>query len=349
MNTKTLNPLTLKISFFSAIAIVLSVGLGILLVQVTENASRTIGWIVFSISIAFLLYPGVNLLDKYINRTLAATIMALFTLLLIVVPIYSVVDDVNSQSRNLERSIPQKAAQLERSGRYAESFETFKLEEKTRDAIKAVPDFIQGGTATERIKANADRTIAFIASAVMMLFFLSYGKKLIEGALSIISTDKDRDVMKSKLANAFQRSTKFAWTQIGLSISTGIFAYCICRYYGIPAGGLLATWVAFWNLIPIFGTFIGSLPILILAGASNINHAFIIFGLVVIYEILESIFRHKYLEKHSMRLDSVVNIFVFFAGLELYGLGGALSGLLIVSFLHAFSAEFSDIDTASSN
>ena len=69
----------------------------------------------------------------------------------------------------------------------------------------------------------------------------------------------------------------------------------------------------------------------------------------MIYEILESIFRHKYLEKHSMRLDSVVNIFVFFAGLELYGLGGALSGLLIVSFLHAFSAEFSNIDTASSN
>ena len=47
-----------------------------------------------------------------------------------------------------------------------------------------------------------------------------------------------------------------------------------------------------------------------------------------------------------MRLDSIVVIFVTFAGLELYGLGGALTGLLIAAFLHALAAEYSDMNEA---
>ena len=346
MNKKVSNPITLKISFISAIGIVISVGLGIFLIHATDNASRTIGWILFSISIAFMLYPGVNLLDKYMNRTFAVIIMAIFTLLLIVIPIYSVVDDVNSQTTKLEKSLPEKAAKLERTGKYAESFKKFEIENKTKSVIKAIPDYIQGGTKTERLRANADRTIAFIASGVMMLFFLSYGKKLLLGALSIIENEKRRDIFRRKLTHAYKRSTSFAWAQIGLSLSTGLFAYSLCRYYSIPAGGLLATWVAVWNIIPIFGTLIGSLPILLIAGAKNINEAFVILGLVIVYEIIESFVRHRYLGQHVMSLDSIVVIFVTFAGLELYGLGGALTGLLIAAFLHALAAEYSDMNEA---
>ena len=108
----------------------------------------------------------------------------------------------------------------------------------------------------------------------------------------------------------------------------------------------MATWVAVWNIIPIFGTLIGSLPILLIAGAKNINEAFVILGLVIVYEIIESFVRHRYLGQHVMRLDSIVVIFVTFAGLELYGLGGALTGLLIAAFLHALAAEYSDMNEA---
>lgn len=343
MTQKTANPLTLRISFLSSILLMLSIAAGYFLLEVTSNASRSIGWILFSGCIAFMLYPGVNILDRYVNRGLAVGIMALFTLLIIVVPIYSVVDDVNSQTSKLERTLPARAKELEEEGRFATSFKEFRLEEKTRSALKSIPDYIQGGNANERLKANADRTIAFIASSVLMLFFLTFGKRLISGALSIIPDEDKRKVLKSKLANAYQRATAFAWAQVGLSISTGLFAYAICRAYSIPGGGLLATWVAFWNIIPIFGTVIGSLPIIILTGAQSVKDASIIFILVVLYEIIESLVRHKYLGTHTMRLDSIVSIVVFFAGLEMYGLGGALTGLLIVSFLHAFAAEYSDI------
>ena len=291
-----------------------------------------------------MLYPGVNKLDKFVNRGVAVGIMALFTLLLIVVPIYSVVDDVNSQTSKLERTLPARAKQLEEEGRFATSFKEFQLEDKTRSALKSIPDFIQGGDAKERLKANADRTIAFIASAVLMLFFLTFGKKLVSGALSVVPDEKKRKELIAKLSNAYHRSTAFAWAQIGLSLSTGLFAYTICRAYNIPGGGLLATWVAFWNIIPIFGTLIGSLPIIILAGAQSVKDAAIILTLVILYEVVESYLRHRYLGTHTMRLDSIVSIVVFFAGLEMYGLGGALTGLLIVSFLHAFAAEYSDIN-----
>lgn len=342
MNEKTANPLTLRISFFSSICLIVTVALGYFLLEVTSNASRTIGWILFSMCIAFMLYPGVNMLDKFMNRAVAVCILLVFTVLIIVIPIYSVVDDVNSQTSKLEKTLPARAAQLEEEGRFATSFKEFKLEEKTRSALKSIPDYIQGGDAKERLKANADRTIAFIASGVMMLFFLTYGRRLVEGLLTIVPDKKRKDVI-SKLANAYRRCTAYAWAQILLSISTGLFAYVLCRAYSIPAGGLLATWVAFWNIIPIFGTLIGSLPIIVLAGAQSLRNAVVILALVIIYEICESFLRHRYLGNHTMRLDSIVSIFIFFAGLELYGLGGALTGLLIAAFIHAFAAEYSDV------
>ena len=343
MKEKVLNPLTVKVSFMAAIGLVLSVGAGFLLIHIANSASRTIGWVFFSISIAFLLYPGVNKLDKYMNRTLSVLVMVILTLLIIVVPIYSVVRDVNLQTDKLEKSLPARAHELEEKGRFASSFKQFKLEKKTRSTIEALPNFIKGGSKKDQLQANANRGIAFIASAVMMLFFLGYGKRLIDGMIGAIPEKKKQDEIKAKLSNAYQRATTFAWAQIGLSISTGLFAYAICRAYSIPASGLLATWVAFWNIIPIFGTVFGSLPILILAGAKNINEAFFILALFIVYEIIESYFRRRYLAHRSMRIDAVIQIFVFFAGLELYGLGGALTGLLIVAFFHALASEYSDI------
>lgn len=339
MTQKVANPVQLKLSLVMSIGIILSIGVGFFLLSVIDGASRSIGWIVFSACIALMLYPALNVLKKFMPRGLAVILLVVFVIGLIVAPVYSVVDDVNSQTKKLERTLPQRAAELEEEGRFAESFREFELEQKVKDALRAIPNVLQGGTPQEQIRANANRAIAFLAGGVLMIFFLLYGHKLVEGALSVIQDQNKKEMIQGYLARAYSRATLFGWSQILLSVSVGLFTYFICRINDIPAAGLLATWVALWNLIPVFGVVLGTLPVVLLAGAQSIRLAWILLAIFILYEIGESYARYKLLGHRSIRMDAIVTIFIAFAGLEFYGLGGALAGLVIGSFLHALASE----------
>ncbi len=328
-----------RLSFLTSVGLVASVGLGFFLLGVLGNASRAIGWMFFSASIAIMLYPAVHFLNRYIPKAFAVILLILFVIGLVVVPVYSVVEDVNAQARKLERTLPQRAIDLETDGRFAENFREFRLEERTRDAIRYIPNLIAGGTDEERISANANRAIAVIVGGVLMIFFLLYGDRLVKGALSVVKDDQRRDRLDYLLRHAFSRCTRFGWSQIVLSISAGLFTYLICRINNIPAAGLLATWAAVWNIVPVFGVVIGTIPIVVLAGAQSLRLAVILLILFIVYEIIESFARFRLLGPYALRMDLIVTIFIVFGGIELYGLGGALSGLVIATFLHAFASE----------
>ncbi|MFN8016304.1 MAG: AI-2E family transporter [Acidimicrobiia bacterium] len=339
MTSKTVNLARLRISIPMAIGIVLSIAVSLFLVRLFDNASRSIGWIVFSGCIALMLYPALNFLDKFVPRQIGVLVLVLFVIGMIAFPAYTVVDNVNRQTKNLEKSLPKRAHQLETSGRFAASFKKFEIEKKTRRALKSIPETLQGGDRKEQIKANADRAIAFIAGGVLMIFFLLYGNRLVTGALSVVSNKKQREDITNILKRAYAKTAQFGWSQIGLSIAAGVTTYLICRLYSIPAAGLLGVWVALWNVVPVFGVVLGSLPAVVLAGAQSMKLAITLLIFFLVYEIAESFMRHKLLGPKMLRLDSIVTIFVVFGGLELYGLGGALAGLVIASFVHALAGE----------
>ncbi len=328
-----------QISLPMAIGLILSITFGYFLINLFDSASRSIGWIVFSACIALMLFPALNILDKFLPRGIGVLALVLLVIALITLPTYTVVDNVNRQADKLERTLPDRAREFERDGRFAKSFREFGLEEKVRNAIKGVPEAIQGGDSTEQIKAHADRAIAFIAGGVLMIFFLLYGNKLILGVLSVIQDDQKRQETKELLKRAYTRTTLFGWSQVGLSVAAGLATYIVCRLLEIPAAGLLGVWVALWNVVPVFGFVIGSLPVVVLAGAQSLRLALLLLGFSILYETIESIVRYKLLGHKALRIDSIVTIVVVFGGLELYGLGGALAGLVIASFLHALAGE----------
>lgn len=339
MSAKTVNPLRVRISFPMSVGIILSITLGYLLIHIFESASRSIGWIVFSGTIALMLYPALNLLDRFMPRGIGVFVLVVLVATLFALPAYTVIDNVNRQTDKLERTLPQRAKELETKGKFAQSLKDFKLEEKTKNAIKKIPEWLQGGTRAEQLKANADRAIAFVAGGVLMLFFLLYGNRLVEGALSVIADHEKHDEIKDNLFRAYSKCTRFGWSQIGLSVAAGLTTYLACRLASIPAAGLLGVWVALWNLVPVFGVVLGSLPAVLLAGSQSMKLAIGLLAFFIIYEIAESYARLKLLGPHTLRLDSIITILVVFGGLELYGLGGALAGLVIASFTHALAGE----------
>ncbi|HQZ14885.1 MAG TPA: hypothetical protein PLT55_03505, partial [Acidimicrobiia bacterium] len=139
MSTNSVNLSKVRISLPMSIGVFLSITFGFFLLHLYESASRSIGWIVFSGCIALMLFPALNLLDKFLPRGIGVLVLVLFVATLISLPAYTVVDNVNRQSDKLEKTLPDRAAQLESEGRFAKSFQEFELEKKTRSAIKGVP------------------------------------------------------------------------------------------------------------------------------------------------------------------------------------------------------------------
>lgn len=339
MTTKTVNLARVRISFPMTVGLIVSITFGYFLIHVFDSASRSIGWIVFSSVLAMMLYPALNLLDKFLPRSLGVFFLLLLVAVLIALPAYTVIDNVNRQTHKLENSLPERARALETSGRFAKSFKEFQLEQKVKTAIVRIPETLQGGTRQEQLRANADRAIAFVAGGVLMIFFLLYGNRLVEGALTIIEDKKQRNRLREILRRAYSKSVEFGWSQVGLSVAVGLTTYLVCRLSNIPAAGLLGVWVALWNVVPVFGVVLGSMPAVLLAGAQSLRLALVLLAFFIIYEVAESWVRHKLLGPHTLRIDSIITILVVFGGLELYGLGGALAGLIITSFVHGLLGE----------
>ena len=132
MSEKTVNISKVQVSLPMSIGIILSVTFGFFLIHLFESASRSVGWIIFSASIALMLFPALNLLDKFMPRGIGVLVLVLLVAILIALPAYTVVDNVNRQAKNLERTLPNRAAQLENEGRFAKSFKEFELSKNTR-------------------------------------------------------------------------------------------------------------------------------------------------------------------------------------------------------------------------
>ncbi len=104
-------------------------------------------------------------------------------------------------------------------------------------------------------------------------------------------------------------------------------------------------WVALWSLLPVAGVLIGALPIVAFAGASSMSRAVVVALVFVAIGLVEYLLE-PIVERETVRVGSFLTVLATFAGLELYGLMGALLALLGVIMLAAFVAEMGPEDVA---
>jgi predicted PurR-regulated permease PerM len=98
-------------------------------------------------------------------------------------------------------------------------------------------------------------------------------------------------------------------------------------------------WVALWDTVPLLGAVVGALPIVLLAAAVSPAKGVLLAGLFVGYQIFESVILQRRTEKKTLKVGPFLTVAGGFAGLELYGLGGALLVLLVVILVVAVADE----------
>jgi predicted PurR-regulated permease PerM len=314
--------LRVRLSVRSALALVFGLGLTFLLLEIAHDAERVIAWALSAMAVAALVYPAVAWLAhfRFVPRAVAVLLTALLLLGSIGFVGYKIVNDVSDAMSSLQQAAPQRAGELEQN---SEFFRELKLKERVTNLVNAIPERLAGGEAPEAIKSAATQGVAFLAGLILTIFFVLYGTRLIDGGLSLIDDDHRRQRVEFVIRDASRRALFFARVKLWEAVVEALLAFAIARAAGVPGAAALAVWVGLWSFLPIAGVVIGALPIVVFAGAHTASRAVVVGGCFVLI-LIGDWWLNRWLERRSVYVGSFAVVLAAFAGLELYGLNGAL-------------------------
>jgi predicted PurR-regulated permease PerM len=134
-------------------------------------------------------------------------------------------------------------------------------------------------------------------------------------------------------AAVYERAFGYARGTLAMAALAGIVAYALARAAGVPGPAPLALWVVLWDAVPLIGAVIGAVPMIVLAGVIDPTAGILLLVAFVVFQVLEDIFLQRRLERSTVRLGPFLTAAAGFAGLELYGLTGALLAILAAAII----------------
>jgi len=320
---------------------VFALGITFLILEIARDAERVIAWALSAMAIAALVYPGVAWLAhfRFVPRALAVAVTAVVLLGAIGFAGYKIVHDVSDAMNSLQQAAPQRAGELEQNSDF---FREIKLQERVTNLVNAIPERLAGGAAPEAIKSAASQSVAFLAGLILTVFFVLYGSRLIEGGLGLIGDDEARRRAEFVLRDGSRRALFFARVKLWEALVEATLAFAIARAAGVPGAAALAVWVGLWSLLPVAGVVIGALPIIVLAGAHSPERAYVVAACFLVILVCDWLV-DRWLERQTVHVGSFAIVLSAFAGLELYGLNGALlfvlGAVLVVSIIGEIGPE----------
>jgi predicted PurR-regulated permease PerM len=308
--------------------------------RLVAKSTRVLGWIAVAAVAAGLLQIPVSALARRLPRGLAVAAVMLGTISVIGVVAYGVTDDVARQARALQRSAPRAAVKIERKpGRAGQLARDVNLARWTRRLVREVPQRLQGGTAVEAVRSAATRGVAFLVTGVLTLFFLLHGPRLAARAIGQIGDAARQERVRRVARSAYHRSARYVIGTIVMAVSAGLVAFVAGRIAEVPGHTALAVWLALWDIVPVIGTVIGAMPILLLAGATSPQQALVLALVFIGYQVFEGLVLQRALERRSVRVGPFLTLAAASLGLELYGIGGALFGTVAITVAVALGDE----------
>jgi len=336
---------TLRVSARSIVLAIAGLGVIFLALRMAVAAERVLGWIAAAASIALLLTPAVERLHRWMPRGLAVLVVTLVTLGGAGLAGYGVGASLVRQYQGVRAAIPQAVERVERSERFGDVARDAKLSQRASEFVDAIPERLRGGEPAEAVRAAATRGVAFVITAILSIFFLLHGPKMLQGALRQLP-DHLQERVRRTVGRVGARASRYALLTLAQAVAAGVVGYAIARGLAVPGAAALGLWLGLWAVVPLVGSFVGALPIVVIAAAQNPWHGVAAGLFFVAYQIADDVLVQPNIHRRSMRLGPFLTTLVGVGGLELYGLGGALVATLAVALVVAALAEMATLREA---
>jgi predicted PurR-regulated permease PerM len=328
------------VSVRSALAILTLLALTALMLEIALHSEQVIAWILIAGAVSVLLYPVVEFGARFIARGIVVVLLVIASLSTLGFLGYRIVNDVSQATDLLQDAAPKRAAQLEKN---SDLLKQVHLTKRVQNLVDNLPSRLAGGSTTKAIESFATRGIAFVAGTILTIFFIVYGPRIVIAGLGQIRDPLRRRRVERILVSGTRRGLDYARVKLLEAVIGGLIAYVIARTAGVPGPAALGVWVGFWTLLPVAGVFVGALPIVLFAGASSLTRAVVV-GLAFVAIGIAEHFLTAYAERETVQVGSFLIVFAAFGGLELYGLTGALLGVLGVVVLVGMLDELRRVD-----
>ena len=250
----------------------------------------------------------------------------------------SVVGAVRSETARLKRVLPEAAMRLETSDRIGKSAREFGLTQRVRDVLDALPGRLSGGSGAKAVTTNAGRGATILAGAVLTIFLLLYGPRLVAAGPRVLRRAEWRDRVSSVAARAYGRAWRYAWVRLGVASASGLAGYLMCRVFDVPGGVVLGAVIGLGSLVPGVGIMVAGVPVVLLTAGLHGNGV-LAFLVLLALQVLETVVVQRRLSRRVLTVGPAPSLVAALLGFEAGGLGLALLGLAAVVAAASVMAE----------
>jgi predicted PurR-regulated permease PerM len=317
-------------------------GLTLLVLRILSAAGRVIGWMLVAAALAGLLHPTVSFLARFMRRGLASVLVMIAVVSIGGFVVRGMVTDVVRETGRLKASAHEATGDLENAdGGFADFAKSVGLQRRVDRFVEVVPDQLAGGgTAAEKLRANATRGVAFLATFVLTLFLLLHGPRIARAGAEQIADRDQRMLVRRVGVSAFRRAFGYARGTLAQALFAGTLAYLLARSAGVRGAAALAVWVAIWDIVPVVGAAAGAAPIVLLGFLDRPLYGGLLAVAFVAVQVLEDVVWQPWLERRTVRLGPFLTVLSGLVGLEIRGLTGALLAVLFTALLVAVADDF---------
>jgi predicted PurR-regulated permease PerM len=291
-------------------------------------AHRPLSWAAAAAVVALLIDPLVDRLAVRIHRVPAVLLTFLAIGTIVVGTTYLVFDSVQHAVDRLEQAAPSAARQIEhredRVGRIARDFDlTHRVESFTRSLDERV------GSGQDVLKDTAGTAPAYLVCAILTVFFMTYGPRLLDGLLRQDPDEDRRERVRTLVGPAVAKARAAVLLTAGLGFGVGIAAAVVARALDLPAPAAVGLTAGVLALLPHVGIVVGSVPLLLLTlGFRSTSWTLVLLGAVLAAQAADSLWLRRRIADRSLDTGLLVPWVVAMVGYEVYGIGGAAYGLI---------------------
>ncbi len=166
---------------------------------------------------------------------------------------------------------------------------------------------------------------------LMVTAFLSVDVERIKAFVFTMVPLEDRADFDTVMARIDQALSGVIRGQVIICLINGVLTYVGLVIIGVPFAGILSVGATVLYLVPIFGTIISSVPIVLLALAQGFSTGLAALGWIVGIHALEAYFLNPKILGRAARMHPVLVVFALIAGERTAGFVGALIAVPLMS------------------
>lgn len=203
-------------------------------------------------------------------------------------------------------------------------------------------------TAISNISSNAFGTIAKVFGGILsfllmavLSFYLAVEEDGVGKFLKAITPIKHEKYIVALWKRSQRKIGLWMQGQLVLAIIIGMLVYLGLLIIGVPNALLLATLAAAFEIIPLFGPILASIPAILISFASGgFPLAFLVLGLYVIIHQFENQLIYPLVVKKVVGVSPIVSIVALVAGWQLAGFLGIVLSVPIATVFIEFFDDF---------